>query len=145
MSPRRFAKVAAALCGTVVLAGWVVAWLAGFGSAGIENTGAVPVEDHRAPSSLTADAGLADASQAAAIGNAANADASIENRRTPSLTADAEPANASQATAMGDAANANASIEDRRTPSLIANAECADAPAGRRRCRQRRRGDGRHR
>jgi hypothetical protein len=37
MNPRRFATVAAALCGTVVLAGWVVAWLAGFGSAGIEN------------------------------------------------------------------------------------------------------------
>ena len=47
MKPRRFATVAAALCGTVVLAGWVVAWLAGFGSAGIENTGAVPIEDHR--------------------------------------------------------------------------------------------------
>ena len=45
MNPRRFATVAAAFCGTVVLAGWVVAWLAGFGSAGIENTGAVPIED----------------------------------------------------------------------------------------------------
>ena len=45
MNPRRFATVAAALCGTVVLAGWIVAWLAGFGSAGIENTGAVPIEN----------------------------------------------------------------------------------------------------
>jgi hypothetical protein len=127
MSPRRFATVAAALCGTVVLAGWVVAWLAGFGSAGIENTGAVPVEDHRAPS-LIADAGPANASQATAMGNAASADASIENRRTPSLIADAGLADASQATAMGNAASADASIEDRRTPSLIADAECADAP-----------------
>jgi len=70
MNPRRIATVAAALCGTVVLAGWVVAWLAGFGSAGIENTGAVPIEDRRAPS-LTADAELADAPQAKAMGNAA--------------------------------------------------------------------------
>ena len=48
MNPRRSAKVAAALCGTVALAGWVVAWLAGFGSAGIENTGAVQDRRNRA-------------------------------------------------------------------------------------------------
>jgi hypothetical protein len=76
MNPRRFATVAAALCGTVVLAGWVVAWLAGFGSAVIENTGAVPIEDRRAPS-LTADAELADAPQATAMGNAAVANAGV--------------------------------------------------------------------
>ena len=76
MNPRRFPTVAAPLCGTVVLAGWVVAWLAGFGSAGIENTGAVPIEDHRAPS-LTADAELADAPQATAMGNAAVANADV--------------------------------------------------------------------
>jgi hypothetical protein len=70
MNPRRFATVAAALCGTVVLAGWVVAWLVGFGSAGIENTGAVPIEERRA-TSLTADAELADAPQATAMGNVA--------------------------------------------------------------------------
>ena len=49
MNPRRFATVAA-ICGTVVLAGWVVAWLAGFGLTGIEHG------DRRA-ASLTADAG----------------------------------------------------------------------------------------
>jgi hypothetical protein len=70
MNARRFAIVAAALCGTVVLAGWVVAWLAGFGSAGIENAGAVPIEERRAPS-LTADAELADAPQATTMGGAA--------------------------------------------------------------------------
>lgn len=70
MNPRRFPTVAAPLCGTVVLGGCVVAWLAGFGSAGIENTGAVPIEDRRAPS-LTADAELADAPQVTAMGNAA--------------------------------------------------------------------------
>src|SRR5437660_2297385 len=70
MKPRRFATVAAALCGTVVLAGWIIAWLAGFG---IENTGAVPIEDRRAPS-LTAVAELADAT---AMGNAAVANADV--------------------------------------------------------------------
>ena len=61
MNPRRSAKVAAALCGTVVLAGWAVAWLAGSGSAGIENA-AAPTLDRLAPS-LTADFELADAPQ----------------------------------------------------------------------------------
>src|ERR1700693_2531527 len=74
MNPRRFATVAPALCGTVVLAGWIVAWLAGFGSAGIKNIGAGPIGDRAA--SLTANAELADPPQATAMGNApiANAD-----------------------------------------------------------------------
>jgi len=75
MNPRRFATVAPAFCGTVVLAGWIVAWLAGFGSAGIENTGAVPIENRAA--SLTANAELADKSQAIAMGNAAVANAAV--------------------------------------------------------------------
>ena len=69
MNPRRFARMMAPSCGTVVLAGWVVAWLAGFSSAGIENTGAAPVEDRRA-SSLIADTGLADVPQVAATASA---------------------------------------------------------------------------
>jgi hypothetical protein len=69
MNPRRSATVAPALCGTVVLAGWIVAWLAGFGSAGIENTGAVPVEDRAA--SLTANAELAGPPQATTMSNTA--------------------------------------------------------------------------
>ena len=60
-SPRRFATLAA-LCGTVVLAGWVAARLDGFGS----NTGA-PIEDGRA-TSVTADAEPVDAPQATAMG-----------------------------------------------------------------------------
>ena len=75
MNPRRSATVALALCGTVVLAGWIVAWLAGYGSAGIENTGAVPIEDRAA--SLTANAELADPPQATAMGNAAIANADV--------------------------------------------------------------------
>ena len=76
MNPRRFATVAAASCGTLVLAGWVVAWLAGFGSAGIENAGAVPIQDRRA-TSLAADAALAIAPQATAMGNVAVANAGV--------------------------------------------------------------------
>jgi hypothetical protein len=69
MNPRRFATGAAA-CGTLVLAGWVIAWLAGFGSAGIENSGAVPIEDRRA-ASLAADVEFADAPQTIAMSDAA--------------------------------------------------------------------------
>ena len=82
MNPRRFANVAAALCGTVVLAGWVVAWPVGFGSAGIESTGAAPIEDRRAPS-LAADAELANALQATAMGNAAVANANVVTAAEP--------------------------------------------------------------
>ncbi len=98
MNPRRFATVAASFCGTVVLASWVVAWLAGFGSAGIENTGAVPIEDHRAPS-LAADAELAYAAQASVMGNTAavaNADVttaaeSVTGTATDTTAASHEP------------------------------------------------------
>ena len=69
MNPRRFAT-AAAVCGTIVLAGWVIAWLTGFGSAGTENTGAVPIEDRRA-ASLAADVEFANAPQTIAMSNAA--------------------------------------------------------------------------
>jgi hypothetical protein len=55
---------------TVVLAGCVVAWVAGFGSAGIEDTTAAPIVD-RPPPSLTADAEVADSPQTTVLANAA--------------------------------------------------------------------------
>ena len=100
MNPRRFATVAAALCGTVVLAAWVVAWLAGFGSAGIENTGAVPIDDRRAPS-LTANAELADAPQATAMGNAAVANAVVASADV-ATAAEAVTGTATDTTAASD-------------------------------------------
>src|SRR5437879_10224484 len=80
MNPRRFTTVAPAFCGSLVLAGVIVGWLAGFGSAGTENTGAVPIENGAA--SLAANARLADEPQAiamanAAVANAAAADAAV--------------------------------------------------------------------
>ena len=72
MNSWRFAQVTTALCGTVGLAGWVVASLAGFGSADIENAGAVPIEDRRPPS-LTGK--VVDAPQATALGDIAVASA----------------------------------------------------------------------
>ena len=67
MNPRRLAMVPAL---TVVLAGWVVARVAGFGSAGIGDTAAAPIVD-RAPPSLTADAEVADSPQITVLANAA--------------------------------------------------------------------------
>ena len=59
MSPRRFSTWAA-LCGTVVFAGWAVAGFAEFGSSGTEDTDAAPIADGRA-------AGVADAAMAAVV------------------------------------------------------------------------------
>src|SRR5258708_6872407 len=73
MNPRRFTTVAPAFCGSLVLAGVIVGWLAGFGSAGTENTGAVPIE--KGAASLAANARLADEPQAIAMANAAVANA----------------------------------------------------------------------
>ena len=72
MNPRQRAQVALALCGTVGLASWVVASLAGPGSTRIEHASAampialVPIEDRRSPS-LAAE--VVDAPPATAMGN----------------------------------------------------------------------------
>ena len=63
MNSWRLAQITTALCGTVGLAGWVVASL---GSADIENAGAVPIEDRRPPP-LTGK--VVDAPQATALGD----------------------------------------------------------------------------
>ena len=66
MNPRRCATAAL----TVILAGWLVAGLAGFDSAVIENSGAAPLLDRA--SSLAADAEHVDGPQATAMGNSAS-------------------------------------------------------------------------
>jgi hypothetical protein len=50
-NPQRIALVTSLLCGTALLSGWVIAGLAGVGSARIENAaGALPVEVRQSPS-----------------------------------------------------------------------------------------------
>ena len=83
MDPWRFAIVAPAFCGTVVLAGWIAGWLAGFGSAGTENARAVPIEDRAA--SLAATARLADKPQTIAMANAVVADTVVANATVASV------------------------------------------------------------
>jgi hypothetical protein len=67
MTPRRFATLAAALCGTVFLAGWVIAAVPGLGMQGIKNTDKGLTEDRRAPP-LGVDADPVDAPKATAVG-----------------------------------------------------------------------------
>jgi hypothetical protein len=68
MSARQSAKETA-LCGTVVLAVWFSAWLAGFGSVVVQTTAALPVEG-RSATLLTADAERAGVPRPTAIYNA---------------------------------------------------------------------------
>ena len=100
MSPRRFAT-SAALCGTIVLAGWVVAGLAGFGSPGIEHTDAAPIED-RPATSLTVRA--VDAPRATAIGEAAVSGAIVATADPP------EPAVVPAAVPVADTALVEAAL-----------------------------------
>jgi len=92
----------AALCGTVVLAGWVVMRFPGFATASIENSGAVPIEDRPAPS-LMADAELADAPQVTAMGNAAVANDDVATA-AESVTATGAPAVSDEPKSIVDAA-----------------------------------------
>jgi len=87
MNPRRLAIVAPTFCGTVVLAGWIVGWLAGFGPAGSENARAVTVQDRAA--SLAATARLPDEPQAIAMGNTGPANAAVPSAEVATA---AEPA-----------------------------------------------------
>jgi hypothetical protein len=54
MSPQRFGTLGA-FGGTVVLAGWLAAGLAGFGSPGVENTDRARIEERRATSTVDAE------------------------------------------------------------------------------------------
>jgi hypothetical protein len=76
MSPRRFAITAAALCGTVILAGCVIAAVAGFGLADIKDTHAAPIEN-RSASPLSVDAGPVNAPRAIAMGKAVVSNADV--------------------------------------------------------------------
>lgn len=70
MKQRRFVTLAAVVCGLIVLAGGVVARLAVLVTASIENSGALPIVELRAPT-LPVSAAPAAAPQPIATGNAA--------------------------------------------------------------------------
>jgi hypothetical protein len=96
MKPQRFATVAPTFCGTVVLAGWIVAWLGGFGLCGTEDTRALSIENRAA--SLAANAEIADEQQAIVMGspNIASADVdtaveSVTGMASPEPAASDEP------------------------------------------------------
>jgi hypothetical protein len=125
MNPRRFKAVAPTFCGTVVLAGWIVGWLAGFGSAGTENTRAVPIEDRAA--SLAANASIADEPQAIAMGNAVVADAVVANAVVANtVVANAAVASAELATAAEPAATATDTTAASDKPESIVVAALPD-------------------
>ncbi|WXC93499.1 peptidase M15 [Bradyrhizobium sp. 27S5] len=100
MNPRRIATVTPELCGTVILAGWLFAWLAG--SVGIENTAAMSIEGSRAPS-LTADAELVDTPHATAIGKAASLNADVGMAAEPVTGSASDTTDTPQAAVMGNA------------------------------------------
>jgi hypothetical protein len=128
MNPRRLTAVAA-LCGTLVLEGWIVVWLVSVGSAGIESTGAVPIEAHRTPSliaSATADVELADPPRATAMGNVSVVNAPAAD--APVAVASVANAPAADApVAVASVANAPAADAPVAVAS-VANAPAADAP-----------------
>lgn len=122
MNPRRFAIVAPTFCGTVVLAGGIVGWLAGFGSAGTENARAVPIEDRAA--SLAATARLADEPQAIAMANAVVANTVVANATVASteVATAAEPAagTTTDTTAVSDKPESIVALPD---PSQMLSAD----------------------
>ncbi|HEU0082892.1 MAG TPA: peptidase M15 [Bradyrhizobium sp.] len=95
MNAGRSAKVVA-LCGAVVLTASFGGWLAGFGSAVVENPAAVPVEDQRvallaADVKLADNVKLADAPQETAMCSAAVVSADAATAVEPETATAAEP------------------------------------------------------
>jgi hypothetical protein len=129
MSSRQSAKETA-LCGAVVLAVWYSAWLAGFGSAVVQTTAAIPVE-HRSAALLPANAERADAPQPAAMGNATVANIDATDANIDVKPAEPETAMAAAATAAPDKPNTAAVDEPNTAASdepLIAVAALPDSP-----------------
>ena len=81
MSPRRFAIIAAGLCGTVILVGCVVAAVSGFGLADIKNTHAPPIEDRATEMGKTGSEAVSAAAPMTAI-----AEGSLQEPSQPEAT-----------------------------------------------------------
>ncbi|HEV7601808.1 MAG TPA: peptidase M15 [Bradyrhizobium sp.] len=118
MSPRQSAKETA-LCGAVVLAVWASAWLAGFGSAVVQTTAAIPVEHQRA-ALPAADTERADTAQLAAMGNATVANIDV----TP-----AEPETAMATTIIAAPDEPNTAAPDEPSMVVAALPDSSQVPA----------------
>src|SRR5882724_2938779 len=117
MNRRRFAAVAGVLCQLVVLAAWVVAGPAGFGSDGIENTGAAPLGDRRAPS-LAADAEFADAPKTTAMSNAAVGSADLAAANETGTTAERTAASEEPGSVIEAALTDSSQLPPPETPTV---------------------------
>jgi hypothetical protein len=121
MKQRRFVTLAAVVCGMIVLAGGVVARLAVLVTASIENAGALPIEELRAPA-LPVSAVLAVAPPATAIGNAAVV-SDVAARATASVTeieTSAASLTATTAKSVTDIATEPAAVSQEEKPIVIA-------------------------
>jgi hypothetical protein len=125
MNPQRFATMATAL--TVVTAGCAVVWLAGFGSAGIDNIDGAPIVDRGAPS-LTADAEPADAPQATAMGKAADGASTVVAAASVTVTTTNMTAAQDKSEHIAEAAPTDAShtLPPETPPVQVATASTSD-------------------
>jgi hypothetical protein len=117
MNTRRFATVT--LCGSVVLAGCVVAWPAAVGLAGSETTGTAPLMEPRAPA-LISDAGSTQAPQASQAPQVAATDSSAVGHEAAAPAA-TEPVSRTATNTM------TASIQPATKPELVV--ETASTPS----------------
>jgi hypothetical protein len=143
MNSRRFATLAALLCQTILLAGWVVAWLAGFGSAAIERTGTAPManrpplaaeaEPANTPQRVTQDIAAAgdSAGSSAAVGDAALRSADVAMAAAPeTVMAGESSAPSEKPTSIIEAQNSSQMLPPETTPVQVATASTSDPPPG---------------
>jgi hypothetical protein len=79
MSLRRFAIIAAALCGTVILVGYVIAAVPGFGLSDIKNTHAPPIEYRATETGKAGSEAVSAAAAVTAIAESALTDSSVSS------------------------------------------------------------------
>jgi hypothetical protein len=122
-----------ALCGTVVLAVWFSAWLAGFGSAVVQTTAAIPVE-HRSAALLMADAERASVPRPTAMDSAAVANIDVTPAAEPEIAMatvaniDVTPATEPEIAMASDTTLASGATVAKDQSKLIVEAALPDSP-----------------
>jgi hypothetical protein len=125
MNPRLAA--AAALCREVAIPASVLAWIAAFGFAGIDSTGAAAIVDRLVPL-LTADANIADKLQPIALGaaNVETADRSIAETLAAGATLAAHKPNPIITAALTDSSE-NGTVDAAAARKSVTEAPAVDA------------------